>query len=308
VLGGTKVVLDAITFTPDGRGIAAAGPSTLRYWPSLGEPFISPHLPAPQLISPYGLRFTPDGRRLFGSSSYQPNWLWYLDERPPYTPWPEASATRYGSNITPDGRFVVIGTTNTLRDSPGQLACRSFDTPGARVWVLDSPRRIESPPLFLPDSGQFLVMEFQYDRHGLDNCRYLFVFRHTGSGTELRTVPASCGELLGLVLSADGRYLAGIRTNSLFVLSTSALDHEPVRFPAAGRKHFTGLAFHPSGRFLAATSNDATVKLYDTSNWSLATTYTWDVGRMRSVAFSPDGMLAAAGSDTGKVVVWDVDV
>jgi WD40 repeat protein len=74
------------------------------------------------------------------------------------------------------------------------------------------------------------------------------------------------------------------------------------------KKHFTSLAFHPSGRFLAATSNDATVKLYDTSNWSLATTYTWDIGRMRSVAFSPDGLLAAAGSDTGRVVVWDVDV
>jgi hypothetical protein len=29
---------------------------------------------------------------------------------------------------------------------------------------------------------------------------------------------------------------------------------------------------------------------------------------MRSVAFSPDALLAAAGSDTGKVVFWDVDV
>lgn len=73
-------------------------------------------------------------------------------------------------------------------------------------------------------------------------------------------------------------------------------------------KHFTGVAFHPSGRYLAATSNDATVKLYDTATWTVAHTYTWNIGRMRSVAFSPDGTLAAAGSDTGKIVVWDVDV
>ena len=61
-------------------------------------------------------------------------------------------------------------------------------------------------------------------------------------------------------------------------------------------------------RFLAATSNDATVKLYDTSIWALAKTYTWNIGRLRSIAFSPDGLLAAAGSDTGKIVVWDVDL
>ena len=91
-------------------------------------------------------------------------------------------------------------------------------------------------------------------------------------------------------------------------------------YPTAGRwdrfatvkndskKHFTGVAFHPSGRFLAATSNDATVKLYDTTTWEVARTFTWDIGRMRSIAFSPDGTLAAAGSENGKVVVWDVDV
>lgn len=76
----------------------------------------------------------------------------------------------------------------------------------------------------------------------------------------------------------------------------------------AGLKHFTGVAFHPSGKYLAATSNDATVKFYDTTTWEVARTFTWDIGRMRSIAFSPDGALAAAGSDTGKVIVWDVDL
>jgi WD40 repeat protein len=71
---------------------------------------------------------------------------------------------------------------------------------------------------------------------------------------------------------------------------------------------FTGVAFHPSGQYLAATSNDTTVKLYDSTSWQVARTFTRNVGRLRSVAFSPDGMLAAVGSDTGKIVVWDVDL
>ncbi|WP_162672831.1 hypothetical protein [Gemmata massiliana] len=64
----------------------------------------------------------------------------------------------------------------------------------------------------------------------------------------------------------------------------------------------------PSGKYLAATSNDATVKVYDTTTWELSRTFTWNIGRMRSIAFSPDGALAAAGGDAGKVVVWDVDL
>jgi hypothetical protein len=50
------------------------------------------------------------------------------------------------------------------------------------------------------------------------------------------------------------------------VLSEVTPSGDPFHSPtlsADRRQHFTGLAFHPSGRFLAATSNDATVKLYD---------------------------------------------
>jgi WD40 repeat protein len=59
---------------------------------------------------------------------------------------------------------------------------------------------------------------------------------------------------------------------------------------------------------LAATSNDATVKLYDAATWKMVRAFDWDVGRLRSIAFSPDGMLPAAGGDKGKIVVWDVDL
>jgi WD40 repeat protein len=73
------------------------------------------------------------------------------------------------------------------------------------------------------------------------------------------------------------------------------------------RKHFTSLAYHPSGNFLFATSNDATVHVFDTTTWQRVRRFTWKLGRLRSVAVSPDGTLAAAGGDKGEVVVWDVD-
>jgi hypothetical protein len=35
--------------------------------------------------------------------------------------------------------------------------------------------------------------------------------------------------------------------------------------------------------------------------------YTWKLGKLRSIAFSADGTLAAAGTGKGQVV-WDVDL
>ena len=35
--------------------------------------------------------------------------------------------------------------------------------------------------------------------------------------------------------------------------------------------------------------------------------YDWKIGNLRSVAVAPDGSRMAAGSDTGKVVVWDAE-
>jgi hypothetical protein len=38
------------------------------------------------------------------------------------------------------------------------------------------------------------------------------------------------------------------------------------------------------------------------------TTFNWQVGRVNSVALSPEGMTAAAGGQDGNIVVWDLDL
>ena len=108
--------------------------------------------------------------------------------------------------------------------------------------------------------------------------------------------------------TADGRLIALQRATRVNVFRAEDMSAEPVEIRNDSRREFTGVAFHPSGQYLAVTSNDATVKFYDTTTWRLAQAFDWDIGRLRSVAFSPDGMLAAAGGDRGKVVVWDVDL
>ena len=109
-----------------------------------------------------------------------------------------------------------------------------------------------------------------------------------------------------LLFSPDGAQLVGSNDMTLLVWSVPALG-EAKLIRNDTRKHFTSMAYHPSGRYLYATSNDATVHVFDTATWDRVRRFTWKLGRLRSVAVSPDGTLAAAGGDKGEVVVWDVD-
>jgi WD40 repeat protein len=171
-------------------------------------------------------------------------------------------------------------------------------TAGRRKWVHELTAH--------PDGR--LVVGHQYDVGVAvqDSVHELAVF-NASDGRRITTVPAVSKQISRLAFSPDGGRLVALAGRTILIWTAADWSAKPRKVTGA-RSHFTSLAFHPSGRFLAATSNDATVRLYDTSNWALATTYTWDIGRMRSVAFSPDGLLAAAGSDTSRVVVWDVDV
>jgi WD40 repeat protein len=51
---------------------------------------------------------------------------------------------------------------------------------------------------------------------------------------------------------------------------------------------------------------DGLATLRDTQTWDVRKTFAWDVGRLHAAAFSPDGGTCAAGSEDGRVVVWDV--
>ena len=191
------------------------------------------------------------------------------------------------------GPLDAFGQERTL---PG-LGTTRLDRRTVTVFAAIDP---ESPHIVTHDieTGQ-LVIELNYELR----------VRNPEKGDILKSVPIPDAPFNSSLFSPDGSWLVIRGGPSLLVWNARELEGTPPRkVRGEGRGNFTDIAFHPSSRFLAATSNDATVKLYDTRSWELAKTFTWDIGRMRSIAFSPDGMLAAAGSDSGKVVVWDVDL
>lgn len=121
---------------------------------------------------------------------------------------------------------------------------------------------------------------------------------------ELAEVP---GRLNELVWSPCGRFVAGVLGARLVVWSVE--DGSFTELATHTTRLFRAPCFHPTGNFLAAggANIDGGVYSWEVGSWREIAGYHWPIGPVMCVCFSPDGTLGAAGSEKGRVTVWDVD-
>jgi WD40 repeat protein len=72
------------------------------------------------------------------------------------------------------------------------------------------------------------------------------------------------------------------------------------------RKTIEGLVFSPDGKLLVAGARDGRVRVWDVASGREKANFDWQIGKVNSLAFAPDGATVAAGGSKG-IVVWDVD-
>lgn len=322
VLTGTERVVAHLAFSPDGRIIAANGGTigTSGYTPALGVELWD--VPSGNKWGRYerGIHFL-NGPVVFHPTRplcFAPSHVGIAEIE---TDTKKARTLRVAGTMysqiaawdgVPDGEgFVCLwaGVSLLRRDKADSLKV------GWQIPLLNTEgRRPEAlRPVALrvrPDGKSIVSIDAVQDRQRVWEWHTNRVTaRNISKGEAIGWAPVGATTAPTIALSPDGKRFATFAASVLSVWDADNLGAKPPReVKNVGRKHFTGAAFHPSGKYLAAASNDTTVKLFDTDTWQVAKSYTWEIGRMRSVCFSPDGALAAAGSDTGKVVVWDVDV
>ncbi|MBY0457674.1 MAG: WD40 repeat domain-containing protein [Gemmataceae bacterium] len=290
---GRKELLRQIAFSPDGRLVVAGGYTGLVRWEELASGARARWVPDTRASG--SLAFTPDGRWLFAAPFvHRIDTRTWAAER--IRLWTENYSTHF--TVSPTEPVVLVTQFGALLQGGTRLA----------LWRADEPFETGKVWERAFDDGPFWI--YSYFLPGGDR------FARIGNLFGFAAYATATGEPIGDPVSVprvgavppDGRWLVNHESTTIHFYPLTPDAGEPAQIKNDGRRHFTAYAFHPSGRFLATTSNDATVKLYDTSTWELARTFTWDIGRMRCIAFSADGTLAAAGSDTGKVVVWDVNL
>jgi WD40 repeat protein len=255
-------------------------------------------LPKPDGASELALRVHPAGRHAFIAYGNALCAVCLTDgtvqELSHTSSWGSAS----GVIASPDGKWVVFA--NRMTEDVRHFYGLRCDVSSEPVCMAEWSVGLEVPHERL---GGFVGAD-RFVTLGTHRAN----IRDAETGEVRATAKHTAIAVTGLVTSPDGGLLAARSSTNFYVWDTTTWQK---RFQLAWVSRFQGLSkytFHPTRPILAAIQRGQTlVKFLDTATGKPVSKFQWKLGEMKSVCFSPDGTLAAAGSAKGKIVVWDVD-
>jgi WD40 repeat protein len=293
-----------VGFGPKGATVMAGGSGGFDVW----DLATNTRRFVPTVQRRYIFAFVPDplGRWLYFSAGFDSGALYDLTS---------GEARRFPGHdhhiislaAAPDGSRVAISRGGARFN---RLECWSVGTDGSLTLAWSTPALGEYTSfhgLAFHPAGHTIASVEERVARGPSGTASPLVLRNSSNG-EQRSEFGSIAETLYLrmMFTAEGERLVTWDKEHLIIweVATGTRVHQ-IRQP--GRAHFNGLAVHPSGRFLATVAGDGQVRFWDARTLRQLRALHWNIGKPQSVAFSQDGMLAAAGGDKGQVVVWDVD-
>ncbi|HEY2785696.1 MAG TPA: hypothetical protein VGJ05_12065 [Fimbriiglobus sp.] len=211
----------------------------------------------------------------------------------------------------PEGKRIAIGcrgasglTPITWPDRDTEMIDRILDW--VAIWQLNPAKMISEHVTAHPVG----VVSFRPDGRQ---------FAFSGGATSFATVHL-CDERDGLLnqtfnplgirtrclsYSPDGKKLAVGNARVVYMLDATTLS---IVWELRGHKgHVNKVVFTNDGRKLISVGHDMTARMWEVETGRLTTTFDWKIGRLTTVAVSPDGTMAAAGGENGRIVLWDLD-
>jgi WD40 repeat protein len=298
---GTRPVLD-VAFAPDGRAlVAACGYDRPRLWelPAAGEPVIL----GTDRHAAHSLTFSA-GAAVVGWLDKYTNTRYEFDRRGGGTRKlhliPKGGLTEAQVTCGPDARLVIW-----TRQTPTPPCLRAFtrDAEGEwrEAWNVGPDESLYSDSLAMAGSGGERFYTWETPSWNRPGPRRLVCYSSLTGEVVGDCSPAE--SITRLAAAPDGSAVAGFKESSLFLWAPGG---QARKLRTGTRKHPRDLAFHADGRHLLTVHTDGGARVIDAHAGRVAREYAWAVGELTAAAISPDGALAAAGGEGGRVVLWDL--
>src|SRR5262249_49971986 len=129
---------------------------------------------------------------------------------------------------------------------------------------------------------------------------------NVATGACRKEILGSSASIRSLAVSPDGRHIAAIDWARTLRVRDVATIQEVAATELGKAQESKGLAFSPDGRWLACTTADFHVDLWDAHTYQLCARLPGHTGEIYSLAFSPDSRWLASPSVDRTVRVWDV--
>jgi len=291
----------SITFSPDSQWLAFATVfGGLRLWNVKARSEVTNLLASSPSSAPLGLAFSPDSRTLaYSGTEDGAILLWNLASRSVIGRLAGHQSVVIGLAFSPDGRTLASGS----------------DDRTARLWNLAERReRLQ----FANQSGGVTSLAFFPDG------RTLAMSGEGGAGRVIRLVDVETGsqksELRGhlksissLTFTPDGQTLLSasddgtLRVWDLVARAKEKLVHEFARnsISTAWRSYGPALCLSPDGRHLLTLYTNQTFSVWDTLRLAEGARQPLPFTNTTFAAVAPGGRLAAFGSRSGEVMLWD---